>query len=299
MNIARNITVAIITKNRCRDLRLCLVSLLAQSKNPAEIIVVDNASIDSTKEVVLAMGDNTQVTIEYITQLRGARSYSRNTALERTRTRWLAFIDDDCVARMDWVESMEKQLRNGNQVVVGESLGYRTSGASHCFLASELLWKKNSRVGTSMRNFFALDTKNIVYDVSFLRKHNLRFDVNENIDKISGEDGDFGMRLYEKDATAVYATEMVVFHKHPSSLSKFISKQFTDNTMYHLLRARWLGSSEPFRGKTGISTFVMGWYRKHHGLTQAKSLLLALCLIGTSLLIKLTKPYSFFLRKLP
>jgi glycosyltransferase involved in cell wall biosynthesis len=99
------VSVIIPTKNRAHYLSSAIQSVLDQTFRDFEIIVVDGASIDNTREVVAEFGDER---ITYIREKkdRGA-SASRNTGIKRSKGEFIAFLDDDDL----WMpRKLEKQL---------------------------------------------------------------------------------------------------------------------------------------------------------------------------------------------
>lgn len=47
----KDYAVAFVTRNRAKDLDVCIRSILKQTKKPDQFIIVDNASSDNTKNV--------------------------------------------------------------------------------------------------------------------------------------------------------------------------------------------------------------------------------------------------------
>jgi glycosyltransferase involved in cell wall biosynthesis len=90
-------------------LRRAIESLLTQSLSSTdyEIVVVDNASTDGTPAVVDQIRSQHQIpTIVLLTESQQGLGYARNTGCERARGSFIAFMDDDCVAARDWLESL-------------------------------------------------------------------------------------------------------------------------------------------------------------------------------------------------
>ena len=100
------ISVVLCTYNRSQLLRTALDSLVSQSlaRSEYEIVVVDNASTDDTTTVV--KGFQTQYSssaIILVSESTQGLGYARNTGYKQARGRYVAFIDDDCVAAKDWL----------------------------------------------------------------------------------------------------------------------------------------------------------------------------------------------------
>jgi hypothetical protein len=98
------VSAVICTHNRATFLRRALASLAAQTI-PAgrfEIIVVDNASTDDTRELVThelsGLGP-----LRYLFEPRLGVSHARNAGWRAARAPLVAFLDDDAIAAPDWL----------------------------------------------------------------------------------------------------------------------------------------------------------------------------------------------------
>jgi glycosyltransferase involved in cell wall biosynthesis len=99
------VSVIIPTKNRADYLSSAIQSVLDQTFGDFEIIVVDGASTDNTREVIDKFDDQR---IRYIREKKDkGASASRNIGIKHSRGRFIAFLDDDD----RWMPSkLEKQL---------------------------------------------------------------------------------------------------------------------------------------------------------------------------------------------
>jgi glycosyltransferase involved in cell wall biosynthesis len=77
-------------------------TLLAQQTAgvSCEVLIVDNASTDSTREIVAAYTDPR---LQYLFEPRRGASNARNTGVQHARADIIAFVDDDVVPDPDWV----------------------------------------------------------------------------------------------------------------------------------------------------------------------------------------------------
>jgi glycosyltransferase involved in cell wall biosynthesis len=101
-----SVTVVIPTYNRADLLRLTLQSVLAQTLPPAEVIVVDDGSTDSTLELLR------EVDASVIRNPDGGwgPARGRNAALERVSTEYVAFVDSDDLLRPNALERLRDAL---------------------------------------------------------------------------------------------------------------------------------------------------------------------------------------------
>lgn len=98
MNAASALDVTVVTPtfNRAKLIVRALDSVLHQTRRPAEIIVVDDCSTDSTVDVVRqwAVGKPIPVRVEVMPR-NGGPAPARNRGIELATTRCVAFLDSD------------------------------------------------------------------------------------------------------------------------------------------------------------------------------------------------------------
>jgi glycosyltransferase involved in cell wall biosynthesis len=102
------VTVVVPTRNRSSLLTETLRSVLRQQAVNLEVIVVDDASTDSTPAAVAALGDARIRLIRHETP--AGVSTARNHGAEEARGDWLAFLDDDDLWAPD---KLAKQIAAG------------------------------------------------------------------------------------------------------------------------------------------------------------------------------------------
>ena len=87
------VSVVIPTYRRPHLVARAIHSVLRQTLQDFEIIVVDDASADNTEEIVRGLGD---ARVRYVRHPRNrGLPASRNTGIEEARGRYIAFLDDD------------------------------------------------------------------------------------------------------------------------------------------------------------------------------------------------------------
>ncbi|MFQ5668595.1 MAG: glycosyltransferase family 2 protein [Candidatus Binatia bacterium] len=103
--VGADICVAVCTRDRVKQLRRALRSLVEQAVPPAEILVVDNAPRNDCTRVLV--GEEFP-SVRYVRELVLGLDFARNRALREAQSEIVAFLDDDAVADRGWVESMQK-----------------------------------------------------------------------------------------------------------------------------------------------------------------------------------------------
>jgi glycosyltransferase involved in cell wall biosynthesis len=107
------ITAIVCAYNEARYLPACLHSLLAQSRPPDEILVIDNASSDQTGAVARAVAG-----VRVIEEPVRGLVVARETARLHASGEILAFMDADCRAPLPWLERVERRFAAGAAVAV-------------------------------------------------------------------------------------------------------------------------------------------------------------------------------------
>ena len=104
MNGEVSISVVIPASNAEATLARALESVLAQTRPPDEIIVVDDASTDCTVRLAKSYADQ-GVSLLRVRERRGAAA-ARNLGIAAAKGRWIAFLDADD----EWLPAkLEKQ----------------------------------------------------------------------------------------------------------------------------------------------------------------------------------------------
>lgn len=139
------VSVVIPSYNRAAYLRSAIASVLNQSFQDFEIIVVDDASKDDTNEVIRSFND---LRINYVRhELNKGVSAARNTGIKNSSSDYIAFLDDDD----EWLpEKLWKQinlLENSSPKIGGVYTGYVVIDRS----SGEIL---DQRVHTKKGNIF-------------------------------------------------------------------------------------------------------------------------------------------------
>ncbi len=100
-------SIIVPTYNRKNDLVLALYSVLAQTYQNFEVIVVDDGSTDNTMEHLQTVFPHELKTgkIRYFYKQNGGCCAARNYALERAKNDWIAYLDSDNVLLPDFLDN--------------------------------------------------------------------------------------------------------------------------------------------------------------------------------------------------
>ena len=102
---AFRLSVIVCAHNEARFLPACLHSLLAQTRVPDEIVVVNNASTDATRAVAQ------QIPYVYVVdEPRKGLVVARETGRRAATGDILVYLDADCRAPLTWLERVERRF---------------------------------------------------------------------------------------------------------------------------------------------------------------------------------------------
>lgn len=108
-------SVVIPTYHRPKELTRCLMGVLAQEipKDSYEIIVVDN-DVGGSAERIVWQVDPAKMRIRYERKSNNNVSEARNLGSKVAQGEWIAFLDDDCVPKPNWLATAMKLLEEIN-----------------------------------------------------------------------------------------------------------------------------------------------------------------------------------------
>ncbi len=105
------ISVIIVTHNRSKRLKRCIKTIISNTVLPSEIVIVDDSDIGKDcRDFIHSLKRGSQklrFIYKRVHPKKGV-SYSRNVGIVNSSGSIVAFIDDDCDASKNWVETMTK-----------------------------------------------------------------------------------------------------------------------------------------------------------------------------------------------
>lgn len=110
----KTVSICIPTYNRREYLKETLDSILAQTYKDYEIIIVDDGSIDGTKEMIEKLG----VPVTYYWQPNSGDAAARNKLIELARGRYISFIDSDDLLLPDAIGRMVRIMETETEDVI-------------------------------------------------------------------------------------------------------------------------------------------------------------------------------------
>lgn len=197
-------SVIIPVYNRAHLLRAALDSVLAQTEQDFEIVVVDDGSIDDPGGVVEAVGDPR---IRFLRQCNRGSSHARNTGIDIARGQFLAFLDSDDEFLPGHLATM-RGIVEGTTNVVGYARMIVDRGQGRTFLKAP----RAIVPGEHMATYLMCD-RGFVQTSTLVVERNLAMRIRYDELLGLGDDTDFAIRLFAAGCRFVMAeTPGAVWH---------------------------------------------------------------------------------------
>ncbi|MEA1874508.1 MAG: glycosyltransferase [Bacteroidota bacterium] len=123
------VSVIIAARNEAENLKRFLPQVLSQDYSDFEVIVVDDCSLDDSRETLYEMQkEHDNLTVSWVpnnaVQRRG-KKLALSIGIKAAKNEWLLFTDADCSpASKNWIQSMAAHMHENNDFVLGYG-GYR------------------------------------------------------------------------------------------------------------------------------------------------------------------------------
>lgn len=117
------ISVIVPVYNSEKTVKRCIDSVLAQSLNDFELILINDGSTDKSEEICLEAKRNDS-RIKYIRKENGGLSSVRNLGIDIAESEYISFIDSDDYADRDMLEFMYKKAGETSADII--LCGYKT-----------------------------------------------------------------------------------------------------------------------------------------------------------------------------
>ena len=192
-------------------------SLLAQTRKPDEIVIVDDGSKDSTAEIIERYVKQYAV-IRLIRNSNQGPAASRNIGWRAAQADIAIFTDGDCVPDGDWIEKLLVRFSSDE---IGSVAGtYRTLNTESLlarFVGYEIAWRyRKAPVEVDVHGAYNLAVrKNVLEEMQGF----------EEAYKVpSGEDWDLTHRISRK-YKILFAPDAIVAHAHPEAFWPYMRNQ--------------------------------------------------------------------------
>ena len=239
MSNKSNITIAVTTYRRPHLLKKCLNSLCQQTFPPPKIIIIDNDPQKSARSIYNKY--QKKLPLKYFFETKKGAPHVRNAAIDLVKTKYIGFIDDDCILDKNWFQKVVTHTQKNNLVfVIGTSL---LQNKNNIFAQTQFYYYQqwfNSLVHKHPLPPELFDTKNIIINRKLLKQNKFKFDQIFSNSSISGfEDVDMGYQFANKKLYGLHDPKIIVFHQELDTFSKMTEKSFERGRLKYLLNKKW------------------------------------------------------------
>jgi len=168
------VSIIIPVYNGEKTLRQCLNSVLNQTYENYEVIVVDNNSTDKTKDIIKEFQDKSRK-MKYLFEPQRGRGAARNTGERTAKGNIVLMTDSDCIVPNDWIRHMIKPIINEGYDAVQ---GFESS-------ATKDFWSRHQQLRSEekFRNFANPKKIDLLKGSLYMKIYNME-DMDKNIGKV-------------------------------------------------------------------------------------------------------------------
>ena len=210
------VSILILTKNREKLLTKNLDSLVKQTFKPYEVVIVNNSSIDNT-EIVLSTYKKRLPIKSFKTDISGFPQLY-NFGIEKCGGDLICFLDDDCIAKKDWLEQcILAYQKYPDSIIQGNTLSIPLENIYAQIMGDHYKnWIKSNTLKSIQLK--VCDNKNLAVSKNIFK----RFGTFSTLQKIGSEDLEFGARLRKKGIAIIYEPKIVAWHQERTTFKDFI-----------------------------------------------------------------------------
>ena len=215
----------------------CIESLLKQTYQNIEIIIVNDGSTDNTAKIC----ENYKIKdsrIKFINKINGGICSARNEGLKYITGKYLMFCDHDDIYLDNTVEIMVNAIKSMKMDFVKCGIKYITIKNNRIINKKVKLCKKDVEYYKSeiINNYCYIKNSKLlvyvwngIYSVSFIKNNNIIFD---NKYKFGGEDADFNYKCLKYSKKIGFINKVLYVHNRRLEFST--AAKYDRNQIYSL-----------------------------------------------------------------
>lgn len=218
-----SISIIVPVYNRSQEIEEFLNSFVYQTNKDFEILIIDDGSTDNLKEVVEKYKKDLK--LHYFYQKNQGPGAARNLGMEKANGDVFVFIDSDCTVPKEYIENLEKHLKDEDFDTFGGPDTYKEDFSP--FLKA-VNYSMTSFIGTGGTRGTTGKRVSKYYPRSF--NMGIKKEVYEKIGGMNelrhGQDMDFSNRIYKAGFRIKFLSDVFVYHKRRTNLKRFFKQIF-------------------------------------------------------------------------
>jgi GT2 family glycosyltransferase len=305
MSASVPVSIIIPTYNRKNELEQLLTALARQTMPPGsfEVIVVDDGSVDGTRDWLNERLDGCAFPFSWFAQERQGPGAARNLGMARAAGNIFVFIDTDCIPQPDWLEHLIKPFVSGTVGAAGgrEIINERDPLLMRCFhylmTAPLTTGGMRGKEGKRLARFYPR-----TFNMAISRK---AYEATGGFRKMShAEDIELSFRIRQAGFALLYEGRAQVYHRRRSTVAQY-TRQLFNMGRARVIHARLhRGSLEPLHVMPALLVVAALFLALLPAWLDAAPALLLPCIAAVTLFLtvlaidsalRLRAPQAFFI----
>ncbi|PGE18777.1 hypothetical protein COM64_13165 [Bacillus toyonensis] len=203
----------------------CITSILKQTFDDFEIVIVDDCSSDNTVEVINRLSDSRVKLLK--NEVNKGPSYSRNKAIKHSNGKYIVIVDSDDLILEDRLEIMNTYIREEDPDILFDNFYYFIDGDGHCYANGY------EQKGISKKSLRSIDVKQFIeYDLGifkgvmkreFITKNGILYNENCRL----AEDFLFYLEYFANEGKVLFIPEtLYLYRQRKNSLITTLNKEY-------------------------------------------------------------------------
>ena len=256
-----NFSIIIPVYNRPIELDELLKSISTQKRDvDFEVIIVEDGS--NIKSDLIVKDYEIFLDIKYLYKDNSGPGDSRNFGVNKAKGDYLIFLDSDCILPNDYLQRVERALKNNYTDGFGGAdkahVSFSDWQKAINYSMTSYLTTGGIRGSDKMRNKFQLRSFNMgISKKAFLK-------IKGFSKQRYGEDIDLTYRLWEAKYTTQFVDSAFVYHKRKATWKQFFNQTFNFGAARPILNAKYPDTSKitfwfPSFFILGTILSILGW----------------------------------------
>ena len=224
-------SVLICTYNRHELLQICLESLINETLEKPDEVVIVNGGDEQADHVINSFIPHSAIEIKLIKTINKNLATSRNVGLSHCTGDIVAMTDDDAKVFPDWITQMKRVHKEHPE---SGAVGGLVIGTNTHSLVGKVADLITFPIWPDARYVRTLPGVNISYKKEVLKKIGLQDET-----LFRGEDVDFNWRVLQTGDKIFFDPAIKVYHHHRPTLRGFINQHYMYGRAYYLVRKKW------------------------------------------------------------
>jgi glycosyltransferase involved in cell wall biosynthesis len=211
--------------NSQKYLDKAIKSILNQTFNDFELLIIDDGSSDDSEKIILSFNDDR---IKLFRKEHRGLVETLNFGIRQSRAEWIAVMHSDDISDCRRLELQYNYIKHRNNVVLGSS--YYVIDENDKILFKTLLPEHNNEIKEKLLMQNVIIHSSVMFNSEHIKNHGA-YNLIKNT-----EDYDLWLRLYRDTEFYNYPVPLLYYRKHDGSLSSSRkNKKYTDKQCYYVL----------------------------------------------------------------